>query len=88
MELDPIELGAIEPAADELGAIELDPDEDAAAGALLLELDEPLDAVELLLDPQAAATRATTATPATRPVRATALLLVVPGVVDTRTSSS
>ncbi len=90
MELGAIELAAIELGAIELGAIEdaIELDEGAAAGALLLEAVELLEALELLLDPQAAATKAMTATPAMRPVRATALLLVEPGVVDTRTSSS
>jgi hypothetical protein len=86
-----MEVGADDAAAGELAAIELAAMElgadDAAAGELLLELVEPLEAV-LLLDPQAAATRAITATPAARPVRAAALRLAEPGVVDTRTSSS
>jgi hypothetical protein len=89
--------GAIEPAAEDSGAIELaaaeaGAEEPAAAGAdaagalLLLELLELPEGV--LLEPQAAATSAITATPAARPVRAKVLLLAEPGVVGTRTSSS
>lgn len=76
---------AAELAAMELGPAALDAD-DEAAGAALLELVELPEA--LLLEPQAAATKAITATPAAKPVRLAALLLAMPGVVDTRTSSS
>ena len=82
---EPEDIGAAELDAIELGAAALEEADDVAAAALveLLELPEAV-----LLEPQAAATRASTATPATRPVRVAALLLARPGVVDTRTSSS
>ncbi len=85
MELDAMEDGAMELGAIELGAT--DAGVDPPAAALLDVLDEPA-AVVLLLELHAPVARASTANPATRPVRFSTLFLAEPGMVETRTSSS